>query len=101
VSFKCTYDYGVAPIPGTCGPFSMSFDTARGVHLIRTRNINAPYPGTPLPIDLFNELNSLKSDNAEEDTFSPEPGVRPCDHDFVSRDRYRCTIAEIGSEVTP
>ena len=53
---------GVAPIPGTCGPFSMSFDTARGVHLIRTRNINAPYPGTPLPIDLFNELNSFNPD---------------------------------------
>ena len=62
MSFKCTYDYGVAPIPGTCGPFSMSFDTARGVHLIRTRNINAPYPGTPLPIDLFNELNSFNPD---------------------------------------
>src|SRR5262249_25405457 len=42
--------------------FSLSFDTARGVHLIRTRNINAPYPGTPLPIDLFNELNSLNPD---------------------------------------
>jgi hypothetical protein len=42
--------------------FSMSFETARGVHLIRTRNINAPYPGTPLPIDLFNELNSFNPD---------------------------------------
>jgi hypothetical protein len=42
--------------------FSASFDTARGVHLIRTRNINAPYPGTPLPIDLFNELNSFNPD---------------------------------------
>jgi len=43
--------------------FSMSFDMARGVHLIRTRNINAPYPGTPLPIDLFDELNSFNPDS--------------------------------------
>jgi len=42
--------------------FSISLDTARGVHLIRTRNINAPYPGTPLPIDLFNALNSFNPD---------------------------------------
>jgi hypothetical protein len=39
--------------------FSTSFDTTRGVHLIRTRNINAPYPGTPLPPDLFAQLNSF------------------------------------------
>ncbi len=39
--------------------FSTSFDTTRGVHLIRTRNINAPYPGTPLPTDLFAQLNSF------------------------------------------
>ncbi len=38
--------------------FSTSYDVTRGVHLIRTRNINAPYPGTPLPTDLFNALNS-------------------------------------------
>src|SRR5439155_13602578 len=29
--------------------FSTSLDITRGVHIIRTRNINAPYPGTPLP----------------------------------------------------
>jgi hypothetical protein len=38
--------------------FSTSFDFTRGLHLIRTRNINAPYPGTPLADDLFNRLNS-------------------------------------------
>jgi hypothetical protein len=38
--------------------FSTSFDVTRGVHLLRTRNINAPYPGTLLPEDLFNQLNS-------------------------------------------
>src|SRR5207249_3005228 len=37
---------------------STSFDITRGLHLIRTRNINAPYPGTPLSEDLFNRLNS-------------------------------------------
>jgi hypothetical protein len=42
--------------------FSTSFDTTRSVHLIRTRNVNAPYPGTPLPIDLFNQLNSFNPD---------------------------------------
>ena len=36
----------------------MSYDVTRGVHLIRTRNINAPYPGTPLSADLFAQLNS-------------------------------------------
>jgi hypothetical protein len=38
--------------------FSTSFDVTRGLHLIRTRNINAPFPGTPLQDDLFNRLNS-------------------------------------------
>ncbi|MBI2149635.1 MAG: carboxypeptidase regulatory-like domain-containing protein [Acidobacteria bacterium] len=38
--------------------FSTSVDVTRGVHLIRTRNINAPYPGAPLPADLFDRLNS-------------------------------------------
>lgn len=28
---------------------SSSFDFTRSVHLVRTRNINAPYPGLPLP----------------------------------------------------
>ncbi len=39
--------------------FSVSYDVTRGVHLIRTRNMNAPYPGTPLPDDLLNRLNSF------------------------------------------
>src|SRR5262249_58932339 len=38
--------------------FSVSYDVTRGVHLVRTRNINAPYPGIALPADLFNRLNS-------------------------------------------
>jgi hypothetical protein len=38
--------------------FSTSFDVTRGVHLIRTRNINAPYPGRPLPGALFDRLNA-------------------------------------------
>jgi len=38
--------------------FAVSYDVTRGVHQIRTRNVNAPYPGTPLPEDLFNRLNS-------------------------------------------
>src|SRR5262245_49155806 len=35
-----------------------SFDFTRGMNLIRTRNINAPYPGTPLPDTLIDRLNS-------------------------------------------
>ena len=38
--------------------FAASVDTTRGEHLIRTRNINAPFPGTPLPEDLLARLNS-------------------------------------------
>ncbi|HMF02810.1 MAG TPA: carboxypeptidase regulatory-like domain-containing protein [Terriglobia bacterium] len=37
--------------------FTVSYDVTRGVHQVRTRNINAPYPGTPLSDDLFNRLN--------------------------------------------
>jgi hypothetical protein len=32
---------------------SVQLQVARGVHLLRTRNINAPYPGLPLPTDLY------------------------------------------------
>src|SRR5207302_1858269 len=39
--------------------FSTSYDVSRGVHLMRTRNLNTPFPGTPLPSDLFNRLNSF------------------------------------------
>ena len=39
--------------------FSTSFDIARGVHIVRTRNVNAPYPGTPLPEALLDNLNSF------------------------------------------
>jgi hypothetical protein len=40
---------------------SASFDITRAVHLIRTRNINAPYPGTALPAELLARLNSRDS----------------------------------------
>jgi len=39
--------------------FSTSFDVNRAVHLTRSRNINAPYPGGSLDTDLFSRLNSL------------------------------------------
>src|SRR5207237_5567844 len=38
--------------------FTVSYDVTRSVHQIRTRNINAPFPGTPLSPDLFARLNS-------------------------------------------
>ena len=38
--------------------FVGSFDTNRGIHQIRTRNINAPFPGTRLPDELLSRLNS-------------------------------------------
>ena len=38
--------------------FSVSYDVTRGVHLIRTRNVNAPFPGIPLSAELFDRLNS-------------------------------------------
>ena len=38
--------------------FNASVDTTRGVHLIRTRNLNAPYPGGPLPDQLLARLNA-------------------------------------------
>jgi hypothetical protein len=38
--------------------FAISYDVTRGVHQIRTRNTNAPFPGTPLSADLFSRLNS-------------------------------------------
>lgn len=37
---------------------SASFETSRRVHLIRTRNTNAPYPGSPLAPELLGRLNS-------------------------------------------
>ncbi len=37
---------------------SFNFQISRGVHQSRNRNINAPYPGTPLPADLAAQLNS-------------------------------------------
>ena len=42
--------------------FAISYDVTRGVHQIRTRNINAPYPGMPLGVDLFSRLNSRTPD---------------------------------------
>jgi hypothetical protein len=63
--------------------FSTSFDTTRGVHLIRTRNVNAPYPGTPLPPDLFAQLNSF------------DPVVQSAARDQV--DRMRPLYPTIGN----
>ncbi len=37
---------------------TFAWDTVRGIHLLRSRNINAPYPGTPLSDDLISRLNS-------------------------------------------
>jgi Carboxypeptidase regulatory-like domain len=37
---------------------SVSFDLTRGIGIIRTRNINAPFPGTPLSDDLQSRLFS-------------------------------------------
>jgi hypothetical protein len=42
--------------------FAASTDMTRGLHLIRTRNINAPFPGTALPDDLLARLNSPDAD---------------------------------------
>jgi len=39
--------------------FGASINATRGVRLIRTRNINAPYPGTPLSDELLTRLNSF------------------------------------------
>jgi hypothetical protein len=36
---------------------SFNFQMSRGVHQSRTRNTNAPYPGTQLPTAIFEELN--------------------------------------------
>jgi hypothetical protein len=37
--------------------FNVNFQMNRGVHQNRSRNINAPYPGTPLPDDILALLN--------------------------------------------
>jgi len=37
---------------------TFSWDMTRGIHLFRSRNINAPYPGTPLSEALLAQLNS-------------------------------------------
>jgi Carboxypeptidase regulatory-like domain len=63
--------------------FSTSLDITRGVHIIRTRNINAPYPGTPLPEDLFDQLNSFN------------PAVQAVARDQV--DRMRPLYPNIGN----
>jgi hypothetical protein len=47
-----------SPVFGT----TFAWDTTRGVHLLRSRNINAPFPGTALPEDLQNRLNSRDAD---------------------------------------
>jgi hypothetical protein len=63
--------------------FSTSFDVTRGVHLLHTRNINAPYPGTPLPLDLFNQLNSF------------DPALQAAARDQV--DRMRPLYPNVGN----
>jgi hypothetical protein len=40
---------------------SVTFSTNRGVHLAHYRNINAPYPGTPLPDELLSRLNAVSN----------------------------------------
>ncbi len=37
---------------------TFSWDTTRGIHLFRSRNLNAPYPGTAISQDLQDRLNS-------------------------------------------
>jgi len=37
---------------------TLSWDFTRGIQLFRSRNLNAPYPGTPLPDALLAQLNS-------------------------------------------
>jgi hypothetical protein len=41
---------------------SVNFQISRGLHQPRNRNINAPYPGTPLPDDVLAMLNFRSSD---------------------------------------
>jgi hypothetical protein len=45
-------------IPGDVR-LTLSYDSNRGVHQRRTRNINAPYPGTPLPKEVM-DLDSAE-----------------------------------------
>jgi len=40
---------------------TFSWDTTRGMHLLRSRNLNAPFPGTALSDDLLFRLNSRDS----------------------------------------
>src|SRR5688572_28301928 len=47
--------------------FNVNFQLSRGVHQSRTRNINAPYPGTPLPDDVLALLNANDFDRTIRD----------------------------------
>jgi uncharacterized membrane protein YgcG len=46
---------------------SVNFQINRGVHQSRNRNINAPYPGTPLPQEVLDLLNYRSFDPAEQE----------------------------------
>jgi hypothetical protein len=41
---------------------TFSYDSSRGVHQRRTRNINAPYPGTPLPEEILDLGSAARQD---------------------------------------
>jgi hypothetical protein len=46
---------------------SFNFQISRGLHQNRNRNINAPYPGTPLPQDILDLLNYRSFDRTLQD----------------------------------
>jgi Carboxypeptidase regulatory-like domain len=58
--------------------FAATADMTRGEHLIRTRNINGPFPGTPLPVDLFARLNSSDA-NVRAEARTEVDRMRPYD----------------------
>src|SRR5262249_5974174 len=55
---------------------TFSWDTTRGEHLFRSRNINAPYPGDPLPDALLNGLTS-KDPNVKAAALDQVNRMRP------------------------
>ena len=69
LSLEKTWPHGLAT--------TFSWDTTKGNHLFRSRNINAPYPGTPLPADLLAALSSS------------DPNVSSAAQDQVNRMRPR------------
>jgi Carboxypeptidase regulatory-like domain len=51
---------------------SLNFQINRGLHQTRNRNINAPFPGTPLPSDVLALLNFTSFDKALQDATRAE-----------------------------